>query len=353
MTFLDAKSSAQVDWEALLARVRAGEPILLRLDYLETTRMFVVVRDEAGLRERVGAWASLVGGAFRLYTNDLQHMPAEWPGGVERGQVSTLDLAHNPGYIEAALQLTEWSGISPAVLIAEVDGSGEEVAKHLGIPAKGRLSVKDVVHRYFAEAKIVQVSAEVTVPTKWGDFQMIGFTDSFGFTHTAIFKGDIRDGEPVLMRLHSECFTGDIFGSGRCDCGEQLDYAMNLIAEEGRGLVLYTRQEGRGIGLHNKLNAYMLQDAGYDTVEANHHLGFPGDARDYTVTLLMLQHLGIEKIRLITNNPRKWTGLGEYGIEVVERVPVHIEPGQFNTRYLQTKSRKLGHHLDHVESSST
>jgi 3,4-dihydroxy 2-butanone 4-phosphate synthase/GTP cyclohydrolase II len=347
--YLDAKPARDVKWEAVFAALRSGEPVLLHLDYLQDTRRFVVLSYQAMRESAVQALREVVGDAAKVYTADGGLLPKQLAAGLTLGKVSQADLVQHPHFIEASLQLAVWAELPPLVVIAELDDAQLQAARAQGLPLpeETSLAVKDILHRKMSEVTIREISARVTVPTKWGAFDMIAFTDSFGVSHSAILYGDISGEEPVLLRVHSECFTGDIFGSGRCDCGEQLDYAMRAIREAGRGVVLYLRQEGRGIGLVNKLNAYMLQDAGYDTVEANHHLGFPGDARDYTFTVQMMKHLGIRKIRLLTNNPRKWNGLGEYGIEVVERVPIHIAPGKHNDHYLQTKNDKLGHLLRH------
>jgi 3,4-dihydroxy 2-butanone 4-phosphate synthase / GTP cyclohydrolase II len=348
---LDAKPTQEVNWEGVTSALQGGRAVLLHLDYLETTRHFVLLAYHTMQTTVLQQVQEIAGEAVKVYATDRDLIPNMLEHGLAMGRVTHQDLALAPHFIEASLQLTIWAGLVPLVVLAEVDADKIHALRERGVEPteSATLSVKDIVHRKMSEVRIEEISARVTVPTKWGDFDMIAFTDSYGVSHTAVIYGDISGDEPVLMRVHSECFTGDIFGSGRCDCGEQLDYGMNRVKEEGRGVVLYLRQEGRGIGLVAKLNAYMLQDAGYDTVEANHHLGFPGDARDYTFTLQMMRHLGIEKIRLMTNNPRKWEGLGEHGVQVTERVPVHIEPGSHNHRYLVTKNNKLGHHLDHVQ----
>lgn len=187
--------------------------------------------------------------------------------------------------------------------------------------------------------------AEIDLPTRFGDFHLALYESSAGKEHLALSVGTLDDREPVLTRLHSECLTGDVFGSHRCDCGEQLEYAMARLQSEGRGVLLYLRQEGRGIGLLNKIRAYAIQDQGYDTVEANHRLGFPADLRQYDEAAMMLRDLGVTRVRLLTNNPDKIAGLERHDIEVVERVPVEMSPKPSNLRYLQAKREKLGHLL--------
>jgi len=189
----------------------------------------------------------------------------------------------------------------------------------------------------------------ISLPTDFGEFQAVGYCSLLdGQDHLALVKGQVDDGEPVLVRVHSECLTGDVFHSRRCDCGEQLEAALAQIEKEGRGVLLYMRQEGRGIGLLNKLRAYKLQEEGKDTVEANLALGFPPDLRDYGVGAQILADLGVKQARIMTNNPRKIVGLAGYGIEVIERVPIEMHPKPENARYLRTKKNKLGHYLSSV-----
>jgi 3,4-dihydroxy 2-butanone 4-phosphate synthase/GTP cyclohydrolase II len=188
------------------------------------------------------------------------------------------------------------------------------------------------------------------LPTKYGNFKAHGYQNKItGEHHMALTMGDVTDGEPVLARVHSECLTGDVFGSKRCDCGEQLDEAMKKIAEEGRGILLYMRQEGRGIGLLNKLKAYHLQDEGMDTVEANHALGFPADMRDYGIGAEILADLGARQLRLMTNNPKKISGIAGFGLKVVERIPLMINHNEVNQFYLETKVKKMGHILTNLK----
>ncbi len=257
------------------------------------------------------------------------------------------------GQTEAIVDLARLAGLYPAGVICEImneDGTMarlpqlEVIAEKFGLKI---VSVADLIAYRWRHEKLVHRVTEARLPTRYGEFTAIAYkSDTDPAEHIALVLGDITAGGPVLVRVHSECLTGDVFGSLRCDCGEQVTLAMQTIAKEGRGVLLYMRQEGRGIGFHNKLKAYALQDSGMDTVEANLSLGFAPDLRDYGIGAQILAELGLREIRLLTNNPKKVIGLEGYGLKVVETVPIIIAPNPYNFQYLETKKKKLGHLLD-------
>jgi 3,4-dihydroxy 2-butanone 4-phosphate synthase/GTP cyclohydrolase II len=257
------------------------------------------------------------------------------------------------GQTEAIVDLARLAGLYPAGVVCEImndDGTMarmpqlEVIADKLGLKI---VSVADLIAYRRSHEKLVHKVAETSLPTRFGEFTAVAYkSDVDPDEHLALVMGDITTEEPVLVRVHSECLTGDTFGSLRCDCGEQLQMAMQMIAEEGRGVVVYMRQEGRGIGFHNKMRAYALQDDGLDTVEANEALGFPPDRRDYGIGMQILVDLGLKNIRLLTNNPEKRAGLEGYGLKIVERVPIICLPNEYNLHYLETKQRKMGHLLN-------
>ena len=256
------------------------------------------------------------------------------------------------GQTEAAVDLARLAGLYPAGVLCEIMNEDGTMARMPQLEVFARkfglkiASVADLITYRRRHEKLVHRVAEAKLPTSYGEFSVIAYkSDIDPDEHVALVMGDISSEEPVLVRVHSECLTSDVFGSLRCDCGEQLDMAMRKIADEGRGVLLYMRQEGRGIGLHNKLRAYELQDSGLDTVEANVTLGFEADLRDYGIGAQILADLGLHKIRMMTNNPKKLIALEGYGLQVVEQVPIIIAPNQYNLRYLETKQKKLGHML--------
>lgn len=274
------------------------------------------------------------------------------PGHINPLYAQDNGVLRRSGHTEAAIDLCKLAGLYPAGALMEImneDGTMArmpELCKMAEEWGMRIVSIKDLIAYRLTKESIIEVGDEVEMPTEYGDFKLIPFRQqSNGLEHMALVKGEWRPDEPILVRVHSSCATGDILGSKRCDCGEQLHKAMQMIDREGKGVLIYMQQEGRGIGLMNKIAAYKLQEEGYDTVDANVHLGFKPDERDYGCGAQMLRHLNVHKMRLLTNNPVKRVGLEAYGLEIVENVPIEITPNVYNERYLKTKRDRMGHTL--------
>ena len=297
---------------------------------------------------------------------DTNAVPSDFvrPGHIFPLEAKPGGVLRRAGHTEATVDLAQMAGLYPAGVLCEIlneDGSMARVPELMEFAAQHQLkiiTIADLIAYRRETETLIRRVATADIPTAHGEFKLFAYesTDTGGETveadktHIALTKGDLTDPTPLLVRVHSQCLTGDVFGSLRCDCGEQLEIALKLIEKEGRGALVYMRQEGRGMGLKGKLRAYQLQDNdGLDTVEANEHLGFPADLRDYGIGAQILADLGVQKMRLMTNNPKKVTGLSGHGLEIVERVPLQTKPNTFNRRYLETKRSKLGHLLLHEE----
>ncbi len=274
------------------------------------------------------------------------------PGHINPLYAQDKGVLKRAGHTEAAIDLARLAGLYPAAALMEImndDGTMarmtqlEEIARKFDIKI---ITIKDLIAYRLKQESLIEKGDEVRLPTEYGNFHLIPFRQkSNGLEHIALIKGQWENGEPILVRVHSSCATGDIFGSKRCDCGEQLHKAMSMIEKEGKGVIVYLNQEGRGIGLMAKIAAYKLQEQGYDTVDANLHLGFNADERDYGVGASILRELGVTKMRLMTNNPVKRIGLESYGLEIVENVPIEIKPNEYDKAYLETKRKRMGHTL--------
>lgn len=274
------------------------------------------------------------------------------PGHINPLYAQDNGVLRRSGHTEAAIDLCKMAGLYPAAALMEIMNEDGTMARlpQLKIMANEWdvkiISIKDMIAFRLQKESLIEVGERVDMPTEYGHFQLIPFRQSSnGLEHMALVKGEWEEDEPILVRVHSSCATGDILGSKRCDCGQQLHKAMQMIEKEGKGVIVYMQQEGRGIGLMNKIAAYKLQEEGYDTVDANLHLGFKADERDYGCGAQMLRLLGVHKMRLMTNNPVKRVGLEAYGLEIVENVPIEITPNEYNERYLKTKRDRMGHTL--------
>ena len=316
-----------------------GTPFTITIDKLEGCSTGVSAHDRA---ETIRALA------------DPKSTPKTFgrPGHINPLYAQDNGVLRRSGHTEAAVDLCKLAGLYPAGALMEImneDGSMarmpelQVMAQEWGLKI---ITIKDLIAYRLKTESLIEMGNKVDLPTKYGHFKLIPFRQkSNGEEHMALIKGDWKEDEPVLVRVHSSCATGDILGSMRCDCGEQLHKAMQMIEKEGKGVVIYMSQEGRGIGLMNKIAAYKLQEEGYDTVEANVHLGFQPDERDYGCGAQMLRELGIHKMRLMTNNPTKRVGLEAYGLEIVENVPIEVTPNEYDYRYLKTKKERMGHNL--------
>ena len=283
---------------------------------------------------------------------DTQPEALARPGHIFPLRAMNGGVLRRSGHTEATIDLARLAGLEPAGVLVEImneDGSMARLPQLEVIAEQHQLkiiSIKDLIEYRLKTDSLIEEIVRVEMPTSFGNFQLIAFKEKeTQQEHLALVKGTWQESEPVLVRVHSSCFTGDILGSLRCDCGDQLHGAMQLVEQEGKGIVLYMNQEGRGIGLLNKLKAYKLQEQGMDTVEANLHLGLPMDARDYGVGAQILRYLGVSKIKLISNNPKKRAGLLGYGLEIVSTVPLSVSPNEHNQKYLETKRDKMGHEI--------
>lgn len=316
-----------------------GTPFTVTIDKLEGCSTGVSAHDRA---ETIKALA------------DPTSKPSTFgrPGHVNPLYAQDNGVLRRSGHTEAAVDLCKLAGLYPAGALMEImneDGTMARMPELRILAQKWGLkiiTIKDLIEYRLKTESLIEVGNTVDMPTRYGHFRLVPFRQkSNGLEHMALIKGEWKEDEPILVRVHSSCATGDILGSMRCDCGEQLHKAMQMIEEEGRGVVIYMSQEGRGIGLMNKIAAYKLQEEGYDTVDANIHLGFKPDERDYGCGAQMLRHLGVHKMRLMTNNPTKRVGLAAYGLEIVENVPIEVNPNEFDYKYLKTKKERMGHEL--------
>ncbi|MDE6237642.1 MAG: bifunctional 3,4-dihydroxy-2-butanone-4-phosphate synthase/GTP cyclohydrolase II [Muribaculaceae bacterium] len=316
-----------------------GTPFTVTVDKLEGCSTGVSIEDRAATIRALADPAST---------------PATFgrPGHINPLYAQDRGVLQRAGHTEAGVDMARLAGLEPCAALMEImsdDGSMArlpELRKRADEWGLKLISIRDLIEYRLKNDTLVERGEEVDLPTEYGHFRLIPFRQKDnGLEHIALIKGDVSDGEPVLVRVHSSCMTGDIFGSKRCECGEQLHLAMETIEKEGRGAIIYLNQEGRGIGLMDKIRAYKLQEDGLDTVDANLHLGHKADERDYGVGANILHSLGIKKMRLMSNNPMKRIGLEGFGIEVVENVPLEVEPNEYNAKYMHTKKERMGHTL--------
>ncbi len=279
------------------------------------------------------------------------------PGHINPLYAQDKGVLRRAGHTEAAIDLARLAGLQPAAALIEIMNEDGTMARMPELRKKAEqfglkiITIQDLIAYRLQKESIVEKGSEVNMPTAYGDFKLIPFCQkSNGLEHIALIKGEWKEDEPILVRVHSSCATGDIFASKRCDCGEQLHKAMQMIEKEGKGVLVYMNQEGRGIGLMAKIEAYKLQEQGLDTVDANLHLGFHADERDYGVGANILRELGVTKMRLMTNNPTKRIGLEGYGLTIVENVPIEVEPNPYNEFYMETKKKRMGHKLNLIKN---
>ena len=316
-----------------------GTPFTITVDKLEGCTTGVSAHDRA---------------ATILALADPKSTPQTFgrPGHINPLYAQDNGVLRRSGHTEAAVDLCKLAGLYPAGALMEIMNDDGSMARMPQLQEKAQewglriITIKDLIAYRLRKESSIEVGEEVDLPTIYGHFRLIPFRQtSNGLEHMALIKGEWKDDEPILVRVHSSCATGDILGSMRCDCGEQLHKSMQMIEKEGKGVVIYMQQEGRGIGLMNKIAAYKLQEQGLDTVDANVHLGFKPDERDYGCGAQMLRHLNVHKMRLMTNNPTKRVGLEAYGLEIVENVPIEITPNRYDIKYLRTKRDRMGHQL--------
>ena len=316
-----------------------GTPFTVTIDLLEGCTTGVSAHDRAATIRALA---------------DPSRKPSDFgrPGHINPLYAQDKGVLRRAGHTEAAIDLARLAGLQPAAALIEIlneDGTMARMPQLRQVAGEHGLkiiSIRDLIAYRLKQESLVERGVEADMPTEYGHFRIVPFRQkSNGLEHVVLYKGQWKEDEPLRVRMHSSCMTGDIFGSSRCDCGEQLHQAMRMIEKEGKGMVVYLSQEGRGIGLMNKIAAYRLQEQGDDTVDANIHLGFQPDEREYGVGAQILREMGVGKIRLITNNPVKRVGLESYGLEIVENIPIVVQPNEYNRRYLETKKTRMGHKL--------